>query len=133
MEIFIDTLIGYVAEIVCLVVITLIGIFGTWLLNKMKEQKGLENIALATEQVLDAVQETVLELQQTLVEGWKGAQDGKLTPEQVEELKAKVIEITLAKLASPTMKLLLGAKVDVEKMITSAAEGFVLEMKKGEA
>lgn len=131
MEVLLNTLIGYVAEIICLVVITLIGIFGTWLLNKMKQQKGLENVTIATEQVINEAQNTVLELQQTLVEGWKRAQNGKLTEEQIDELKVKVIDITKAKLASPTLNLLLSAKVDVEKMIESAAEGYVLELKKG--
>ena len=131
MEIFVDVLIQYVAEIVALALITSIGIFGSWLLSKIKQKKGLENIGLATEQVLDASQKTVLELQQTLVEGWKRAQNGKLTSEQVDELKAKVIEITMAKLARPTLDLLTAAKVDVLAMITSSAEAYVLELKKG--
>ena len=131
MEIFVNALIQYIAEIVGLVLVTAIGIFGTWLLNKLNQKKGLENIALATEQVLDASQKTVLELQQTLVEGWKRAQDGKLTPEQIEELNKKVLDITLSKLAEPTLNLLNGAKVDVIALIMSAAEGYVLELKKG--
>lgn len=131
MEIFIETLIQYLAEVVGLVVVTAIGIFGSWLLNKMKQNKSLQNITLATEQVFSAAQSTVYELQQTLVEGWKRNQDGKLTPEQVEELRAKVLEITMAKLAEPTLKLLNGAKMDVAAMISSAAESYVLEMKGG--
>ena len=131
MEIFMNTLLQYLAEIIAITVVTALGIFGTWLLNKLKQKKGLENIALATEQVLNASQKTVLELQQTLVEGWKRAQNGKLTSEQVEELKAKVIEITMAKLAEPTLNLLTAAKVDVLAMITSSAEAYVLELKKG--
>ena len=131
MEIFVNALIQYVAEIVGLALVTAIGIFGTWLLNKLNQKKGLENIALATEQVLDASQKTVLELQQTLVEGWKRAQNGKLTPEQIEELNKKVLDITMSKLAEPTLNLLNGAKVDVIALIMSAAEGYVLELKKG--
>ena len=131
MELFIETLIQYLAEVVGLVVVTAIGIFGSWLLNKMKQNKSLQNITLATEQVFSAAQSTVYELQQTLVEGWKRNQDGKLTPEQVEELRAKVLEITMAKLAEPTLKLLNGAKMDVAAMISSAAESYVLEMKGG--
>lgn len=130
MEIFMDTIIQYVAEILAIVVISSIGVFGTWLLNRLKQKKGLENIALATDQVLDASQQTVLELQQTLVEGWKHAQNGKLTDAQIEELKAKVLKITMAKLADPTLNLLTSAKVDVAALITSAAEGYVLELKK---
>ena len=131
MDIFVNTFIQYIAEIVAVLVVTALGIFGTWLLNKLKQKKGLENIALATEQVLDASQKTVLELQQTLVEGWKRAQNGKLTEAQIEELKTKVIEITMKKLAQPTLNLLTAATVDDLAMITSSAEAYVLELKKG--
>ena len=130
MEIFMNTIIQYVAEIVAILVISAIGVFGSWLLNKMKQQKGLENIAMATEQVIKAAQITVRELQQTLVGNWKEQQEnGKLTPEQIIELKQKAIEITLKKLSEPTLKLLESAKIDVEVMITSAAEAYIDELK----
>ena len=130
MEIFMNTIIQYVAEIVTILVISAIGVFGSWLLNKMKQQKGLENIAMATEQVIQAAQVTVRELQQTLVGNWKEQQEnGKLTAEQIIDLKQKVIEITLKKLSEPTLKLLESAKIDVEAMITSAAEAYIDELK----
>ena len=130
MEIFMNTIIQYVDEIVAILVISAIGVFGSWLLNKMKQQKGLENIAMATEQVIQAAQVTVRELQQTLVGNWKEQQEnGKLTAEQIVELKQKAIEITLKKLSEPTLKLLESAKIDVEVMITSAAEAYIDELK----
>ena len=130
MEIFINTIIQYIAEIVAILVISAIGVFGSWLLNKVKQQKGLENIAMATEQVIQAAQVTVRELQQTLVGNWKEQQEnGKLTAEQIVELKQKAIDITLKKLSEPTLKLLESAKIDVEIMITSAAEAYIDELK----
>ena len=130
MEIFMNTIIQYVAEIVAILVISAIGVFGSWLLNKMKQQKGLENIAMATEQVIQAAQVTVRELQQTLVGNWKEQQEnGKLTAEQIVELKQKAIDITLKKLSEPTLKLLESAKIDVEVMITSATEAYIDELK----
>lgn len=130
MEIFMNTIIQYIAEIVAILAISAIGVFGSWLLNKMKQQKGLENIAMATEQVIQAAQVTVRELQQTLVGNWKEQQEnGKLTAEQIVELKQKAIEITLKKLSEPTLKLLESAKIDVEVMITSAAEAYIDELK----
>ena len=126
MEIFMNTIIQYVAEIVAILVISAIGVFGSWLLNKMKQQKGLENITMATEQVIQAAQVTARELQQTLVGNWKEQQEnGKLTAEQIVELKQKAIDITLKKLSEPTLKLLEGAQIDVEVMITSAAEAYI--------
>ena len=130
MEIFMNTIIQYIAEIVAILVISAIGVLGSWLLNKMKQQKGLENITMATEQVIQAAQVTVRELQQTLVGNWKEQQEnGKLTAEQIVELKQKAIEITLKKLSEPTLKLLESAKIDVEIMITSAAEAYIDELK----
>lgn len=128
--IFVDTLLQYLAEVVAILVIGLLGIFGTWLLNKMKEKKGLENIALATEQVIEAAQSTVLELQQTFVNDWKCAQNGKLTVDQINALKQHVLTITLSKLGQPTLNLLEGVKIDVSSMITSTAEAYILELKK---
>ena len=130
MEIFMNIIIQYIAEIVAILVISAIGVFGSWLLNKMKQQKGLENITMATEQVIQAAQVTVRELQQTLVGNWKEQQEnGKLTAEQIVELKQKAIDITLKKLSEPTLKLLESAKIDVEIMITSAAEAYIDELK----
>lgn len=130
MDIILDTIVISLSEIITSIVICLLGIFGSWLLSKLSKNKNLKNISLATEQVLNAARATVLELQQTFVEDWKRAQNGKLTPEQVDELQDKLITITMAKLSEPTLKLLTSAKVDTLTMITSAAEGYILELKK---
>lgn len=130
MDIFVNTIIQYVAEVVGLLIITALGIFGTWLLNKLKQKQGLENIAFATEQVIQAAQFTVGELQQTLVDAWKERQEnGKLTAEQIVELKEKTVTITMKQLSEPTLKLLEAAKVDVKAIITSAAESYIPELK----
>lgn len=129
MEIILNTVIEYALEVLGILIITLIGYFGTKLVNKLKEKEGLENIALATQEVISAVQATVFELQQTLVKDWKKNQEGKLTEEQVALLKDKVVSITLAKLGTPILSLLEGAKVDIVVLITSSAEACILEMK----
>jgi hypothetical protein len=132
MEILLDAIIQYVGEIVGLLVISAIGIFGTWLLNKMNKNQALKNINVATEQVLVAAQKTVMELQQTYVNGWKAAQNGKLTEAQIEELKEKTLDITLCKLSQPTLALLEAAKIDIVTLIRSSAEAFILDMRKEE-
>lgn len=131
MEGIMDIVVQYLMEIVGSAVTIAIGIFGTWLLKKFSTNKNLQNISEATTQVIKSAQDTVLMLQQTLVDGWKASQGGKLTSEQVATLQAKTLEITMAKLADPTIKLLEAAKSDVTTMIQSAAESFILEMKKG--
>ena len=129
MDTILNTIIQYVAEILGLAIATAIGILGTWILNKIRQNKNLTNISAATEQVIEATQETVRRLQQTLVESYKEAQGGKLTPEQILELKQKTLDITLQQLGSPTLNLLAAAKIDVANIITNAAEAFINEMK----
>ena len=129
MDTILNTIIQYVAEILGLAIATAIGILGTWILNKIRQNKNLTNISAATEQVITATQETVRRLQQTLVESYKEAQGGKLTPEQILELKQKTLDITLQQLGAPTLNLLAAAKIDVANIITNAAEAFINEMK----
>ena len=126
MEAIFQMVVQYVAEVVALVVISAIGILGTYILNKIRQNKNLENIGIATEQVITATQATVRRLQQTLVEAYKeAAPDGKLTPEQIAELKTKVQLITLEQLSQPTLNLLIAAKIDIEAMIANAAEAYI--------
>lgn len=130
MDIFLNVIIQYVAEILGLLIITVIGVLGAALLKKINENSKLTNISKASEQVIGATQETVRRLQQTLVDSWKeSAVDGKLTAEQVVELKKKVLEITLEQLGQPVLDLLAAAKIDVESMITNAAESYINQTK----
>lgn len=132
MDIFLNVIIQYVAEVIGLILVSLIGVLGAMLLNKLKQNKKLQNITIATEQVIYAAQSTVRRLQQTLVDDYKAAAiDGKLTPEQVLELKQKTLEITLEQLGQPILDLLASAKIDVEAMITNEAEAFINQLKSG--
>lgn len=134
MDMFLQVIIQYAAEIIALVVISAIGILGTFILNKINKNQNLKNIGEATYQVIEAAQETVRRLQQTMVEGMKElAEDGKLTPEQIAQLKEETLRITLENLGSPILDLLLAAKVDVAGLITNAAEAYINEMKNGTA
>lgn len=130
MDIIVQTVVQYVAEIVALVIISALGILGAFVLKKINKNKDLKNIAGATQLVINAAQETVRRLQQTVVEGYKEeALDGKLTPEQIAELKRRTLEITMGTLAQPVLDLLLAAKVDISGLITNAAEAYINEMK----
>ena len=130
MDYILDIAVSYAIEVVTIIIVSAIGYFGTKLLAKLNNQTGLENITIATNQVIAAAQETVLELQQLFVETWKESQNGKLTEEQIKVLQDKVLEITYKKLASSTINLLTSAKIDVTTMIVSATESYILELKK---
>lgn len=130
MEYITQMIIQYVAEVVGLVIILALGIFSTWILNKINKNKNLQNISFAVEQVIAAAQETVRRLQQTVVEDLKAASaDGKLTPEEIQNLKDQTILITFDQLSQPTIELLEAAKLDVCAIITNAAEAYINRLK----
>lgn len=125
-----NAIIEVVVNVLAKLAITLIGIFGAWLLQKMAETQKLNNIGKATELLIQAAEATVLELQQTTVEGWKAANaDGKLTDFEIKELGVLLLDKTLAKLNEPTVELLKAAGMDIEAMIHGAAEALIARLK----
>lgn len=71
------------------------------------------------------IQQTVWELQQTIVEGLKIAGGGKLSDANIEVLKHQVIEIAGKKISDPAKNLLTAAGTDVTALITGAAEDLI--------
>ena len=132
MEIFVNAIIETLSQVLGSVILTLIGVAGTWVLVRIGNSHQLENIRKATEEAIQATQLTVGELQQTLVEGLKStASDGKLTTEEIEHLKKLLIEKTLKNLSGTATNLLISSGVDISGLITSAGESFILQLKKG--
>ena len=125
-----EVIIETVVKIVATMLLTLIGVLGTWLTAKIGKRKELETIAAATHEATDAAQRTVLELQQTVVEGMKAAsKDGKLSEAEIEELSVLLLEKTLAQMSKPAKDLLISAGKDISAIIQSAGEGMILAMK----
>ena len=119
-----------VLQIVATLLLTLIGVLGTWLTAKIGKRKELETIAAATWEATDAAQRTVLELQQTTVEAMKAAsEDGKLSEAEINELGALLLEKALAQMSQPAKDLLTAAGKDITAIIQSAGEGMILAMK----
>ena len=82
-----NVIIENLVQIAATLLITLIGVLGAWLSTKLAKREELKNISTATNEVIHAAQQTVLELQQTTVEGMKKAhEDGKLTGMEREML-----------------------------------------------
>jgi len=125
-EIIIENLV----QIAATLLITLIGVLGAWLSTKIAKQTELKNIATATEEVISAAQQTVLELQQTTVDGMKAASaDGKLTKDEITELGKLLIDGAMAKMSDTTKNLLNSAGVDVSAIIRGAGEALIAKMK----
>ena len=122
-----------VVQIVTTLLLTLIGVLGTWLTAKIGKRKELETIAAATHEAIDAAQFTVMELQQTMVVGMKAAhEDGKLSEEEINELGVLLVEKALAQMSQPAKDLLTAAGKDIAAIIMAAGEAMILSMKKNE-
>ena len=88
-----ELIIELVAKIVGMLLVTAIGVAGTWLTAKIAKRNELANIAAATDEAVGAAQRVVLELQQTVVEGMKAScEDGKLSDSEIEALIREMLE-----------------------------------------
>lgn len=124
-----DTIITIVAQVIATLLITLIGVFGAWLTAKIGKRVELTNINKAKDELIDAAQQTVMELQQTVVEGMKAAaKDGKLTEDEITELSIMLLNKTKQKMSLPAIQLLEAAAVDVNALIRGAGEALIAEL-----
>ena len=125
-----EIIIENIVQIAATLLITLIGVLGTWLTTKLAKRTELANVAIATNEAISAAQQTVLELQQTTVDGMKAASaDGKLTKDEIAELGKLLIDGAMAKMSDATKNLLNSAGVDISAIITGAGEALIAKMK----
>ena len=125
-----NAIITMIAQIVGELILAAIGIAGTWVLIKMGKHAELSNIHAATQEAVATAEETVLELQQTVVESLKAASaDGKLTPEEIRALNTQLVNKTLAKMSEPSIRILRAAGIDLSGLIQSAAEALIARLK----
>lgn len=121
-EIILENLVGIVAALL----MTLIGVLGTWLTAKISKKTELANIGAAQVEVFNMAQLTVGELQQTMVEKLKAAhEDGKLTEDEIKELGDALLKKTIEKMSEPTYELLNAAGVDIIALIKGAGESWI--------
>lgn len=126
-----EVIIEMIAQIVGTLMLTAIGVAGTWLTAKIAKRNELATIAAATEEATAAAQRVVLELQQTLVEGMKAScEDGKLSDSEIEHLGALLLNKAMAQLSEPAKNVLAAAGKDVSAIIQSAGEAMILEINK---
>lgn len=129
-EIIITTIIENLAQIAGTFLIALLGVLGAWLAEKLGKKTELTSISIATDEVIKVAQQTVLELQQTVVDQWKSANaDGKLTDDEIKELGTMLIQKTSEKMSASTNDLLNAAGVDISAIIKGAGEAMIQNMK----
>lgn len=124
-----EAIISLIAQALATLLITLIGVLGALLTAKIGKRVELSNINKAKDELILAAQQTVMELQQTVVEGLKDvAIDGKLSEEEIAELAGMLINKTKEKMSLPAIKLLESAAVDVNALIRGAGEALINQM-----
>ena len=124
-----EAIINLIAQVLATLLITLIGVLGAWLTAKIGKRVELSNINKAKDELIIAAQQTVMELQQTVVEGLKDvAIDGKLSEEEITELSGLLVNKTKEKMSLPAIKLLEAAAVDVNALIRGAGEALINQM-----
>lgn len=106
----------------------------TWCVTRIAKTEKFKSISEVLTQLSTTVEDTVGELQQTVVDGLKAAaSDGKLTPEEVSALNAKLLDLVKAKMAQPAIDLLNAAQIDINALIAGMAEAAIKKMKDNEA
>ena len=124
--VIIETIVSVAANLA----ITLIGVLGAWLIAQIGKKEQLATINGAVAELTDAAEVTVLELQQTVVDGLKAASaDGKLTQEEVAELGKKLLEGTLKKMSESSIGVLKAANVDINAIVTGAGEALIARIR----
>jgi len=126
--VIIETIVSVLANLA----ITLIGVAGAWLVTQIAKSQQLNTINTAVDELTNAAETTVLELQQTVVDGLKEASgDGKLTQEEITELGKLLLKGTLEKMSDSAMNVLKAANVDINAIVTGAGEALIARIKKG--
>ena len=106
---------------------------GAWLVTQIAKSQQLNTINTAVDELTNAAETTVLELQQTVVDGLKEASaDGKLTQEEITELGKLLLKGTLEKMSDSAINVLKAANVDINAIVTGAGEALIARIKKGE-
>lgn len=129
-----ELLVNYGLQVAATLLITLIGVFGTYLSLQIGKNANLNNINAAQKELIRAAKITVGELQQTLVSSYKAANaDGKLSAKEIADLRMKLLNKTVEKLSAPAYALLSAASVDVEGLILGVGESWIERIKQQSA
>ena len=124
--VIIETIVSVLANLA----VTLIGVAGAWLLAQISKTQKLNTINAAVGELTNAAEQTVWELQQTVVDGLKEASaDGKLTQDEIANLGKLLLEGTLAKMSESGIGVLKAANVDINAIVKGAGEALIAKIK----
>ena len=124
--VIIETVVSILANLA----ITLISVAGAWLLNQIRKTQYLSTIQTAVDELTEAAEQTVFELQQTTVDQLKAASaDGKLTQEEIRHLGQMLLKGTLSKMSDSGMNVLKAANVDINAIVKGTGEALIARIK----
>ena len=127
--VIIETIVSVLANLA----ITLIGVAGAWLVTQIGKSQQMKTINAAVGELTTAAEQTVYELQQTVVDDLKAASaDGKLTQEEITALGKRLLEGTLAMMSDSGIGVLKAANVDINAIVTGAGEALIARIKNGD-
>ena len=127
--VIIETVVSVLANLA----ITLIGVAGAWLVTQIGKSQQLKTIGAAVDELTKAAETTVLELNQTVVDGLKEASaDGKLTQDEITNLGKLLLDGALAKMSDSGINVLKAANVDINAIVTGAGEALIAKIKQGQ-
>ena len=125
-----NVLIETIVSIAANLAVTLIGVFGACLLMRISKTQKLSTIQTAVAELTTAAEQTVWELNQTVVADLKAAAaDGKLTTDEIADLGKKLLEGALAKMSDSGINVLKSANVDINAIVTGAGEALIAKIK----
>ena len=124
--VIVETIVSVLANLA----VTLIGVLGAWLLAQFGRSQQLKTINAAVGELTIAAETTVLELQQTVVDGLKEAsEDGKLTKDEIRKLGELLLKGALEKMSDSGISVLKAANVDINAIVTGVGESLIAKMK----
>jgi len=127
-----EVIIEVTVQVVGAIVMGVLGIVFAYIGKLFGQNKKLETISSAMNQLEGVVQNVVGELQQTMVEGLKEASvDGKLSNEDIYDLGRLLVQKATEQLSDPASATLEAAGIDVVSMIHSMAEAYIERIKRG--
>lgn len=127
-----EAIITNAVELIAALLMTLIGVLGTWLTVKVGKRQELQALAVAISEAVGMARMTVDELQQTIVVDLKASrEDGKLSKSEITMLSEKLWSMTCEKMSSSAINIIEAANIDLRGLIQGAGEAFISQMKQG--
>ena len=125
-----DIIIENIVKIAAAQLLMLIGVLGTYLTTLAAKRAETANVSEALRSLTEAAKTTVGELQQTIVGPLKAAAaDGKLTPDEIADLRNMLVAQTKQKMLPSAINIINAAGADIEAIILGVGENLINKAK----